>query len=553
MSWRIQKDKDLKGDKLMTFNLTVPLPGRAPLDFMLKGGESLFVLGANGSGKSSLMHLFYKTHQDNARRMSAHRQSWIDMNAIVFSPAQKRSEENNLRHEDNDRTARWRDPKGHERSRIDIYNLIDPENVRALSIANAVDSDDIELAKSLSKADAPIKIINEIFQLSNLPIEISIKEREQLVARRSGSPPYSIEELSDGERNALLIAASVLTVKGGTLILIDEPERHLHRSIISPLLTHLFAKRPDCAFVVSTHEVMLPLDNPSARTLLVRGCTYTNASVSTWEADLVTPETAIDDDLRKDILGARRKLLFIEGTEQSLDKPLYTLVFPNISVVAKSSCRDVEHAVASLREASELHWLHAFGIIDNDRRAQDDIDRLKNMGVYALSVFSVESIYYHPEIQQRVAERQAAVTGEDSDTLLSNAKMAAIKAIRPHIQRLSERTAEKIIRKEMFSYLPRQKDIAKAEPINVLIDVPAFVTKERLRLQDALDDNNLSVIIEQYPVRETDALNQISSKLGFQSPHKYEGAVRKLLMDDKAALTFVKSLFGTLEADLNII
>jgi hypothetical protein len=66
-----------------------------------------------------------------------------------------------------------------------------------------------------------------------------------------------------------------------------------------------------------------------------------------------TPETAyssfIDDNLKKDILGARRKLLFIEGTEHSLDKPLYALVFLNTSVVAKSSCRDVEHAVFGIR------------------------------------------------------------------------------------------------------------------------------------------------------------------------------------------------------------
>ena len=112
----------------------------------------------------------------------------------------------------------------------------------------------------------------------------------------------------------------------------------------------------------------------------MRGCTFANSSITSWDTDLVSPETKIDDDLKKDILGARRKLLFIEGTEQSLDKPLYALVFPNVSIVAKSSCRDVEHAVSGIREANDLHWLHAFGIVDNDRRTQDDIDRLKRKG-----------------------------------------------------------------------------------------------------------------------------------------------------------------------------
>ena len=116
--------------------------------------------------------------------------------------------------------------------------------------------------------------------MSNLPIAISVQEDQRVVATKNGGLPYSIAELSDGERNALLIASNVLTVKDGTLILIDEPERHLHRSIISPLLTHLFALRPDCAFIVSTHEVMLPIDNPTTRTLLVRGCQFSDQVAS---------------------------------------------------------------------------------------------------------------------------------------------------------------------------------------------------------------------------------------------------------------------------------
>jgi predicted ATPase len=69
-------------------------------------------------------------------------------------------------------------------------------------------------------------------RLSNLPIEISVEEGQKIVARKNGGNGYSVAELSDGERNAFLIAADVLTAKPGTLILIDEPERHLHRSFL---------------------------------------------------------------------------------------------------------------------------------------------------------------------------------------------------------------------------------------------------------------------------------------------------------------------------------
>src|SRR5262249_22104039 len=150
-------------------------------------------------------------------------------------------------------------------------------------------------------------------------------------------------------------------------IVIDEPERHLHRSIISPLLKLLFDKRDDCAFIVSTHEPMLPLDTPKASTLLVRSCEYQGQTVTAWTADMLAPGAVIDDGLKADILGSRKKMLFVEGAVQSLDMPLYSLLFPQVSVIAKGGCREVEQAVRGLRSTPDIHWVSAWGIVDNDQ------------------------------------------------------------------------------------------------------------------------------------------------------------------------------------------
>ena len=539
----------------MFFDLNIPRTTGEPLNLTINVGQNLFIMGANGTGKSSLMQHLYMFHDshNNARWISAHRQTWFSSNTMDFSSQQKREIETYIRNVDRNLTSRWKDDYPSQRASISIYDLIDAENVRARSIAGAVDSQNMEYAKTLSKEDAPIKIINELLGLSNIPIEISVRENDQVVASKCGGTPYSVAELSDGERNALLIAANVLTVKSGTLVLIDEPERHLHRSIISPLLTHLFSKREDCAFIVSTHDVMLPLDNPSARTLLIRGCTYAGSSVSGWDADIVPPETEIDDDIKKDILGARRKILFIEGTENSLDKPLYSLVFPNVSIIAKSSCRDVEHTVSSIRDSAKLHWVHAFGIVDNDRRPEADINRLKEKGIYALPVFSVESIYYHPHIQGFIAQRQANLIGGDASTYLDSAKTAAMKKINEGIQTLSNKTAEKAIREEFFRNLPKKEDIKDGIPIKVDIDVKEFVKQEYEWLKNALDAGKFPELISQYPIRETGALTNIAKELKFQKREDYEGAVRKLLMDNTEALNFVKSLFGTLASDIDAV
>lgn len=534
----------------MTFTFTIPEPSGAPLTITLDIGQCIFVLGANGTGKSSLMHKFYSAYYATAQQISAHRQTWFSSSSLTLSPEQKRNTETSIASDDTNAQSRWKDNYAAQRANIAIHNLIDAENIRARTIAGAVDDSNMNLAITLSKKDAPIKIINELLRLSNIPIEISVKDNEQVLASKSGSPPYSVAELSDGERNALLIAASVLTVKQGTLLLIDEPERHLHRSIISPLLTLLFAKRPDCAFIVSTHDVMLPLDNPTARTMLIRGCTYNGSTVTSWDADLIPSESNIDEELKKDILGSRRTLIFIEGDDRSLDQPLYSLVFPNVTVVAKSSCRDVEHAVLGIRSATNLHWLRAFGIVDNDRRTAEDIVRLNGKGVYAVSVYSVESLYYHPKIQRKIAVRHASVTGEDPDVLVTAAKNAALAAVGLHVQRLSERAVEKTLRDELDKHWPKQAEISAGKPINITIDVGATVSKEVAALNQTIADGNLEKLISKYPVRETPLLTEIVRKLGFQTREQYENAVRKLLMDDSVALEFIKSQFGTLVADI---
>jgi len=542
----------------MSFDLKLPQVTGELLDFPINIGDKVFVMGANGTGKSSLIQWLYRFYFNNfnanVRWISAHRQNWFSSNTINFSPQQKQDYENNIRSADVTLDARWKDPNSNYRSSIAIYDFIDSDNARNRAIASAYENQNIEAADTASKKDNLIKIINELLRLSNIFINISLEGNDKIVATKFGGNTYSIAELSDGERNAFLIAANVLTAKTNSVVLIDEPERHLHRSIISPLLTHLFSKRQDCVFIISTHDVMLALDNPSARTLLIRGCTYQGSSVSGWDVNVIPLGADIDDEIKKDIFGARRKILFIEGEEgRSLDKPLYSLIFPNVSIIPKLNCRNVEHTVSSIRDTEKIHFVKAFGIVDNDRRSENDINELKDKGIYALSVISVKSIYYHPAIQDFIAQRQADISGDNVSLYIANAKAAAIREIRPHIQRLSMRTAEKAIREEFFRHIPKKGDIKTEDSINVSINVAKYVREESQRLQNALDAGNLLEIISRYPVRHTGALQHIAKELKFQERKDYEAAVRKLLMDKTEALNFVKSLFGTLAFDIEAV
>ena len=138
---------------------SIPCEGGAYLNFSIKAGETIFLLGANGTGKSSLMHRFYSTHYSNARRITAHRQTWFESNAITVSPQQRQQVENSTKGYDNSPQSRWQDVYASSRTSVAIYDLVDGENIRARGIASAFDSEDLELAKELREKDLYLVVL----------------------------------------------------------------------------------------------------------------------------------------------------------------------------------------------------------------------------------------------------------------------------------------------------------------------------------------------------------------------------------------------------------
>ena len=187
---------------------------------------------------------------------------------------------------------------------------------------------------------------------------------------------FRIAHLSDGERSATIMAATVLIVEAGTLLLIDEPERHLHRSIVVPFLSALFEQRQDCSFVISTHEISLPISSPQSRVLLIHRCEWSGSNATAWEANVFDASEELPEELKLAILGARQRILFVEGEEHSLDQPLYCALFPGVLVVSKGSCGEVQRSVNGLRDTESTHHVRAFGLIDADGRSQEEMTLL---------------------------------------------------------------------------------------------------------------------------------------------------------------------------------
>ena len=190
--------------------------------------------------------------------------------------------------------------------------------------------------------------------------------------------------------------------------------------------------------------------------------------------------------MKADLLGARRKIIFVEGKASSLDAPLYSLLFPGVSVLPKESCKDVEHAVHGLKGVTGLHWVQACGIIDNDQRSPEEVARLRSHGVWALSHYSVEAFYYHRLTIEKVAKRQAALTGADADVVMAAAIPSAIDAVREQRNNLVASAVTRSVRREFMSQLPNRTSVVDVDSVEVKVDTKALREAEEKRFDTLL-------------------------------------------------------------------
>ena len=527
-------------------NLTIPRLSYNPLDLNIHSQSRVFILGRNGSGKSALIqHFMTSDRSGRVKRISAQRQTWFDSGSVTITPAQRKQYENNFRQHDRQNEALWREYNPAGRQSAILFDLVAKENARARMIAARVDDRDSEGALTLSlQTRSTFDQINEILKLGTLNVTLENSNDQEIIATNStNGATYNIAQMSDGERNAVIIAANVLTAESDSVLLIDEPERHLHRSIIEPFLTALFETRKDCAFVISTHEVWLPVANPDATVLLVRSCRWNGQSVIDWDVDQLESNADLPEDLKHAILGSRRVILFTEGTSTSGDLALYDALFPNISVVPKEGCENVIRAVHGLRGSENVHHARAFGLIDRDSRESAEVNKLAEDRIYALDVYAVESIYFCSDAIAAVAERQAESLGLDVDDLIADALLAGFEALNePNVvENFAAVRSAATMRNDVIKQLPTTKSIRNGTTHKAKIDVASTYQDEIARINRMVANRELDAIVERYPIRKSKMCGNITNALELKSMKSYEQTLITQIRSDPNLATALKS------------
>ena len=531
------------------FSISIPIVGSQQQHTLnLEPGRTTFVLGPNGSGKSSILqHIASQAPDPNRLKwIQAHRRSWIGSNVLSLTSDQVRQGQVNNIHYMREPEARYRVFNDDFHSQSSIAFLIQRQNADARRVMHLVKTDQYEEADNLAKGGDVLRTLNAALQQSNIPIVVSIGDKDDVLATKHSST-YGVNEMSDGERSVLLVAASILTADEGAFFLLDEPERHLHRAIISPLLSTLFSVRPDCGFVISTHEIALPMDNPRADVMLVRDCFFRDGKPVRWDIDLIGADHGVPEAVLSSILGARRTLIFVEGEQSSLDYPLYAQIFPNASVVPVGSCVKVINAVKSIRSSSKHHRISAFGIVDRDYLSSTDVKRHEQDGIFVVSGYAVESIYYDVEVQRMVVERNAR--GKDAHERLQRSRKSVLSWFRDSAQEMC-RSRAIARRREMALKTLGALDISEE---TLSLNGGALLEEEKKRLDAILREGDVDKLIGDYPIKKSPVLPRIAKDLGFRDRRTYEKAVVHQLGEREEARGYVrerfKGLLGAMDDD----
>ena len=415
-------------------------------------------------------------------------------------------------------------------------------------MGNAYDRNQCAIQKIIDKERPVFEELNDLLKVGRLAVTIENSDGEQILARhRDASEPFGMEQMSDGERSAVILAATILTVDPGTVLLIDEPERHLHRSIIEPFLTALFEQRKDCPFVISTHEPALPMSNPNSDVLVVRSCQWNGTTATAWDVSLLEKDTGLPEDVKRAILGARRKILFVEGKAHSLDIQLYEALFPDISIRPVDSCEDVTKVVRGLRNSQQHHNVEAFGLIDGDNRDEDEVARLEEQGIHALNEYSVESLYYCLDAMNAVAARQADSLGEIAAEMSETAKTGVLATLGQNglAERMAARRCERRIRREYQSSLPNWRSISENVKHLVCIDTEKPYAEELCRFRSLREAEDIEKIIARYPVRESAVIDKIVGAFDL-SREKYEKTLLSRIRTDTGLAEKIRRRIGPL-------
>ena len=399
------------------------LPGESnnPSEFETSA-NSLIIIGANGSGKSKLGAWMERQNGEEVHRIGAQRSLNFSEHVPLKSYEEAEGEffygSSDKSYWGPDKGVRWDWGRAYTTKLINDYDavlstLLAYQNIERHQFFDACRKAEEE---GRSKPHTPQTVLDKLYAVWHavFPHRGLIEEDTRFSAvlqQGDEKQLYPGTQMSDGERSVLYLAAQVLCVPEGKTLIIDEPEVHLHPSLMGRLWCALECVRPDCLFVFITHDVQFAALHKDSPQIWVKSFDGTN-----WDWDFI-PDSDLPEQLLLELLGNRKNVLFVEGESNSYDVQLYSTLYPDFYVVPSGGCSQVIANTKAFANTDGLHSLKACGLIDRDYRSDEEIEALERKGVFSIAVAEVENLFLVEPLLRVVAEHFAC---SNVDEVVSN-------------------------------------------------------------------------------------------------------------------------------------
>lgn len=411
------------------------------------GKRRIIIIGANGAGKSRFTERFISEVPTPVFRLSA-------LNALYH-----RSDIDNLPGSIDMlyRECMAKSPimKDNIDTRFErVCSLLIYDELINLLSHKAANSSDSARPLPESKLDRVIRAWQEVF-----PGNRVLREQGRILfSRDMTADTYSTIRLSDGEKAVLYYFGAVQFAPSNATVFVDSPGMFLHPSIMGLIWDKVEMMRPDCRWVYTTHEMEFLSSRHDNLVIWVR---YYDASLGAWDYAVLPPGSEMSEDLYMTLVGARKPVLFIEGDPQrSIDAKLYPLVFTNYTVRSLGSCNKVIEATRTFNDLNAFHHLDSHGIVDRDRRDENEVRYLRDKKIFVPEVAEIENILMLEEVIRAVASRH----GQKEDRVFDRVKRAIIKQFKADIrQQALLHTRHRVKRMMEYRIDGRFPDINKLE------------------------------------------------------------------------------------------
>ena len=242
------------------------------------------------------------------------------------------------------------------------------------------------------------------------------------------------------------------------------------------------------------------------------------------------------------IVGTKKPILFIESEKGKLDYKFYSSLFINFKIIPVISCDKVVDSCKALNDYNYLNLnREAYGIIDNDFRTNDEIERYKQSKIFTLPYSEIENLILSPIIVDYIC------TKYDLNEKIERFKNAVID--------MASRDKTGIIKDFLNKTYPKfQKSghILNIDVENVDNEIDRINDENKTKflyefeqfissLDSALNNRDYEEIIRSYPNK---GFISCLSNLGISKDIYFSWVIHSIVEDEDFRNSIINCLFG---------